>query len=78
MLSHVVVAVGLRPRFSLGVASRPLSGPLHVGLPIGQLAMWQVSSSEQASRSRERVSKWKSVFYNVISEVIFGTFSVLC
>ena len=77
MLLHMVVAVGPQPLFSLAVAWRPVSGPSHVDLSVGQLTRPQLSSSEQARRARESKQMEVTGFYNLISEVTFATSVVL-
>ena len=44
-----------RPWFLPGCWPKPLSVPCHVGLSIGQLTTWQLSSSERGGEGRERM-----------------------
>lgn len=59
-------------KFFHGFDQRQPSCSCHVGLSTGQLATWQLVSSEQARKKsqRERANKMVvAVFYNLITEV---------
>lgn len=55
----------------MAVGCKPPIVPCQVGFSIGKLTTWQLASSEGRARNRQRVrTRWKSVFFNLISEVI--------